>query len=361
MARHVRTTRYSVPGAALAAALLLAGCGGGGSAGSASASTSKQLTGADLVAAAKKEGSVTFYTSYTAAQASGLIKAFAEKYPGVKVNMLQGTADKLTARLNVEHKAGTHNADLFQGDASYAEQLIKAGALQPYTPPDAPDASNGVDLPKGYANVDAVLTTVIAYNPTAAKQAGLAAPTSLEDLTKPEWRGHFSADATAVNWYESLINSMGHDKALALMKALGANKPQLVESHTLALTQVQSGEPVATVAAYGYLGAARAEKGPDTLAIVNPDPLPSAPDAIEEVQGAPHPHAAELFMNWLLSQEGQQTLIDTSNRISLRSDVKNDPSAWNPDKWKPAWSLPGASPADFNSYTTELKNAFGAT
>jgi iron(III) transport system substrate-binding protein len=94
---------------------------------------------------------------------------------------------------------------------------------------------------------------------------------------------------------------------------------------------------------------------------VNPDPLPSAPDAIEEVQGAPHPHAAELFMNWLLSQEGQQTLIDTSNRISLRSDVKNDPSAWNPDKWKPAWSLPGASPADFNTYTTELKNAFGAT
>lgn len=352
------TMKVAILCAPVALVMLATGCSS--TAAKAPSSAASQLTGNALVDAAKKEGTLTFYTSYTQAQAKGLIAAFTAKYPGVKVDMLQGTADKLTARLNVEQKAHTFNADLFQGDASYGEQLIRAGALQPYTPQDRPDASKGVDLPKGFDNVDAVLTTVIAYNPTVLHQAGLAAPTSLQDLTKPEWKGHFSADATAVNWYESLINSMGHTKALALITALGANSPQLVESHTLALTQVQAGEPLATVAAYGYLGAAKAAKSPDAMAIVNPDPLPSSPDVIEKVTGAPHPHAAELFMTWLLSQEGQQTLIDTSNRVSLRSDVKNDASAWNPAKWPPAWALPGATPADFNTYTSELRNAFHA-
>jgi iron(III) transport system substrate-binding protein len=153
---------------------------------------------------------------------------------------------------------------------------------------------------------------------------------------------------------------MGHDKAKKLITQLGSNKPRLSESHTLSLTQVQSGEPISTIAAYGYLASTYAEQTPKSVVAVNPNPLPSAADFIEMVKGAPHPDAAALYMTWLLSKAGQQTLISVSNRISLRTDVTNDPNAWNPAKWKPVWSTPTLGADQFNAEMAELKAAFGS-
>jgi iron(III) transport system substrate-binding protein len=343
--------------------MLLAGCGsaGGSATGPGSApSSAAPLTGQALVKAAKAEGALTWYTSYTAKETAPLIKRFNAAYPGIKVTTLQGTASDLAARLETEQKGRTYNADLFQGDASYAQLLLKQGALQPYAAKDRPAPPVSLGLPSGYENVDAVLTTVIAYNPAALKQRGLTPPTSLQDLTKPAWKGQFSADSTAVNWYESLIKSMGHDQAKALVQALGNNSPRLVESHTLAVTQVQSGETPASIAVYGYLAAKMAKKTPDRLAFVNPNPLPSSPDLIDLVKNAPHPAAAELFTTWLLSKDGQEAIHEISGRVSLRGDVGAQGDAWDVQKWTPAWAQPSLDAATINSYEQELRQAFHA-
>jgi iron(III) transport system substrate-binding protein len=340
------------------AATVLAGCGS--SSGGAASATSAIPTGSALVAAARKEGSLTFYASFSDKELTALAKAFDVKYPGIKVNVLQSSVDKLTSRLVVEQKAQKYNADLFQGDASYANQLIAAGALQPYSPSDAPPAPPGLGVPQGYRNVDSALTTVIAYNPAVVKQRGMAVPTSFADFTRPQWHGQFSVDASGVNWYESLMRSMGQARAKTLITGLGANAPRLSESHTLSLTQVEAGEPVATIAAYGYSATAAAEQNPGSVAIVNPNPLPSAADLVELVKGAPHPDAAALYLTWLLSKAGQQTLISISGRISLRTDVTNDPNAWNPARWQPVWSTPSVSATEFNADSAALKTAFGA-
>ena len=109
-----------------------------------------------------------------------------------------------------------------------------------------------MSLPAGYRNVVYAVTTVFAWNPTVVKQKGLPVPTSLETFTQPAWKGKFSIDPTAVNWYDSLIKLMGHERAQALIRKLGSNSPVLVESHTEALTDVQAGEPAAAATAYGY-------------------------------------------------------------------------------------------------------------
>ena len=347
----------AVSAAVLAAAV--AACGSGSPAHEGNSPSGKK-SASELFAAGKSEGTVTWYTTYTAKQAQQIGAAFTKKYPGIKVDVLQGSVDKLTARLGIEQKAQKFNADVFQGDASYGMQLIDAGSLVPYDPPDGTPPA-GIHLPNGFDNIDAVLTTVIAYNPTALKQHRLAPPTSVEDLTKPQWRGLFSADDRNVNWYESLVASMGHDKAKTLITALGANKPILVESHTLAVTQVQSGEPAATIAAYGYLASSLAKKTPGAMALVNPNPLPSAPDVVEIVKNAPHPNAARLFLDWLVSADGQRAVVQITNRVSLLNGAGNDPRAWDTAKWKPAWSTPGLPASDFNAYRQELKTAFGAT
>lgn len=314
----------------------------------------------DLVAAAEKEGSLTWYTSFTDKDVLAIAGAFNKRYPNIKLNHLQGSIDKLTARIGTEQKGGKFNADLVQGSATYVVQLANGGELQPYEPSDAAPAPADLKLPRGYGNVDFVLTNVIGYNPQILKQEGLSAPTSYEDLTTPQWKGKFSADARDVGWYESLIDKMGHDKALGLVKALGANKPRIIESHTQAVTQVQSGEPVATIAAYGYKAAVVKGQTPETFDFANSDPLPASPDVIELVKNAPHPNAAKVFMNWFLSQGGQQTIVDVTGRASLRSEVQNVDGVWDPSTWAPAWSEPTLPASTFNQYTQELKSALGA-
>jgi iron(III) transport system substrate-binding protein len=153
---------------------------------------------------------------------------------------------------------------------------------------------------------------------------------------------------------------MGHAQALQLIQALGKNSPKLVTSHTLALTQVEAGEPIATATAYGYKASSEKKKNPGQIDFVNPNPLPSSLTLIDVVKNAPHPDAAKLFVDWMVSQPGQQEVVNQTNHTSLRSDVTNDTSVWDPSKWQPAWGTPILPSAQYNQEVQEMKQAFGA-
>jgi iron(III) transport system substrate-binding protein len=153
---------------------------------------------------------------------------------------------------------------------------------------------------------------------------------------------------------------MGHDKALALLKKLGNNTPRFVESHTQALTQVQAGEPAGAATAYGYKAASEKKKTPKQLEFVNDNPLPSSLNLVDLVKNAPHPAAARLFIDWIVSKAGQQAVVDVTNHTSLRTDVQNDPTVWDPNKWKPAWGKPILSSSEYNTELQEMKSALHA-
>jgi iron(III) transport system substrate-binding protein len=153
---------------------------------------------------------------------------------------------------------------------------------------------------------------------------------------------------------------MGHDAALKLLTALGNNSPRLVQSATLGLTQVQSGEPIAAATAYGYRASSLKAKTPESVEFVNGNPLPSTLSLIDVVKNAPHPNAAKLFVDWMVSQPGQQAVIDVTNHTSLRADVKNDPTVWDPTKWAPTWGHPNLPSATYNTYVQEMKTALKA-
>jgi iron(III) transport system substrate-binding protein len=349
--------------------LLLAACGGGsgggstasGSTGSDSLASLAKLPAAQLQSKAEQEGQVNWYTTFAADDVSGMVAAFNKAYPKIKVNALRLSADQLPPRVITEQRGNEFNADVVSGDAPQVDQLINANAMQPYCPTDQQPLPAGQTMPKGYCGNVYVVTTVIVYNPQALQRQGLQPPKTLQDLTGPQWKGKFSMDPSAVNLYEGLINTMGHDKAQALLKALGNNQPKLVESHTLALTQVEAGEPPASASAYGYKSASEQRKNPGKVAFVNPTPLPTSFTPIDVARNAPHPAAAALFINWMTSQEGQQAVIDVTNHTSLRTDVKNDTSVWNPQKWPPAWGDANLSSTLYNQYASEMKSALHAS
>jgi iron(III) transport system substrate-binding protein len=315
---------------------------------------------ADLAKAANTEGQVNWYTTFSSDDVAPIIAAFNKAYPKIKVNALRLSASQLPPKIITEQRGHQYTADVVSGDSPQVAQLVHAHALTPYTSPDAAQLPKGLSLPAGYRNVVYAVTTVFAWNPTVVKQKGLPVPTSLETFTQPAWKGKFSIDPTAVNWYDSLIKLMGHQRAHALILKLGSNSPVLVESHTEALTDVQAGEPAAAATAYGYKASSLKKKTPTEVEFRNPAPLPSSLTLLDLVANAPHPAAARLFENWMVSRAGQAAVVDVTNHTTLRSDVTNDATVWNPAKWSPAWGDPMLPSATYNSELSELQQALHA-
>jgi iron(III) transport system substrate-binding protein len=157
-----------------------------------------------------------------------------------------------------------------------------------------------------------------------------------------------------------MVRDIGHDKALALLKGLGDNNPVFVESHTQALTQVQAGEPAAAATAYGYKAASLKKKTPTQVEFVNSNPLPSSLTLIDLVKNAPHPAAARLFEDWVVSKQGQTAVVSITNHTSIRIDVENDPAVWDEKEWRPAWGAPNLSSQRYNQELDEMKSALHA-
>lgn len=358
---RTRTVRRAlVPLAALGLAASVAACGTSSGGNSTSSGNYNKMSPAALAKAANTEGQLNWYTTFSSSDVQPMIAAFNKAYPKIKVNALRLSASQLPPKIITEQRGHQYTADVVSGDSPQVAQLIHAKALQPFTSPDQTPLPQGLSLPAGYQTVVYTNTTVIAWNPTVVKQKGLPVPTSLDTFTQPAWKGKFSIDPTAVNWYDSLIKIMGHSKALALLDKLGQNNPVLVESHTEALTDVQGGEPAGAATAYGYKAASLKKKTPAGLDFLNPNPLPSSLNLIDLAASAPHPAAARLFVNWMVSKAGQAAVVDVTNHTSIRSDVTNDPTVWDPSKWTPAWGDPMLPSTTYNSELAELGKALHA-
>lgn len=357
-ARTVR--RILVPLSALGLAVSVAACGSSSTSNSTSSAIPSSTSTADLAANANSEGQLNWYTTFASSDVQPIIAAFNKAYPKIKVNALRLSASQIPPKIITEQRGHQFTADIVSGDSPQIAQLIQADALQPYTSPNETPLPQGLSLQAGFQTVVYAVTTVVAWNPTVVKQQGLPVPTGIQTFTNPAWKGKFSIDPSAVNWYDSLIKIMGHQKALALVQKLGDNNPVLVESHTEALTDVQAGEPVGAVTAYGYKASSMEKKTPAEVSFLNPNPLPSSLNLIDIVAHAPHPAAARVFVNWMVSQAGQTAVIDQTNHTSIRSDVTNDPKVWDPAKWTPTWGNPMLPSSTYNSELSELGQALHA-
>lgn len=345
---------------ALAVAVLglgLAACGGGGGdTGGGSSEQLNPLSVQDLYNKAKAEGAVTIYTPLNKDAMADVAKAFNKTYPGIAVKAITLNVDDLVARVNTEQRGGKYVADVITEDGIHTGQLVSIDGLDPYAPKTMPPLPKGLnDVPEGYQSVAFVTTRAVAYNPKTLREKGIEPPTSLEDLTKPEWKGNFSMTPHGADLYTSLIAAMGEDKARDLLVRLGANRPRLVESNSQAITQVQAGEPAAAIS-YGTYAAPAKAKTPDSLDFLSLNPLLTVPYFQTLAKKAPDPAAARLFINWWGSTEGQNAMIKASGFTSVRDDVQNDPAVWDPSTWRPVFA-PMLSMDEYNQKLDEYRKA----
>jgi iron(III) transport system substrate-binding protein len=266
----------------------------------------------ELYAAAKQEGSLTWYTAHSddvTAQALG--RDFEALYPGIKVSVVRTTAQVAFQRVSQEIKAGAMQVDVLSStDIGHYVYMKEKGLLEKYVPDSAArvlDIYKNYD-PDGHYFVTSAGMMAIGYNTT--KLAAADAPKNWTDLIDTKWKdkvtlGHPGFSGYVGTWVVTMRKLYGWQ----YFEKLAQNNPQIGRSANDTVTMLNAGERVVSAGPVGTT-MENAQKG-NPLAMVYPSDgavLILAPSGI--MKGVKHPQAARLFMEYLLSPEASQVWVD---------------------------------------------------
>ena len=280
-----------------------------------------------LIAAAKKEGKVSFYTAMDLDFAQRLGKAFEAKYPGISAKVERSGAERVFQRIGQEHASKILAVDVANtADAAHCIIWKRNGWLAPYLPEDvAKHYDKAYYDPDGLTIVTRILVSPIAYNTQLVKKED--APKSFKDLLDPKWagkmvKGHPAYSGTIMNATHQIARDLGWE----YFEKLAKQRVMQVQSATDTPKKIQLGERAVMVDGAGYLVIRYKETG-SPVEIVYPEegtPLATGPSVV--FKSAPNPNAARLFQNWMHSREAQQYLVDLARQYSAHGQTKEKPS-----------------------------------
>ncbi|MBC8021792.1 MAG: extracellular solute-binding protein [Burkholderiales bacterium] len=294
---------------------------------------------------ARKEASVTMYTSMQLVDSRPLTEAFEKKY-GVKVNLWRASGEKVAQRVVTESRGGRFDVDVVETDGTQMEILHREKQLSALKVPSISDVPSEILPVHGEYAPTRLTLYVMAYNTQLV--APHEVPRSYADLLKPRWAGRLALENEDVPWFASVVKSMGETNGVAYFRRLAAMKPSMRAGHTLIAELVAAGEIEIGIDTHVQGVARLKEKG----APIDWRPLQPAfgqPSSVGVARRAPHPEAARLLADFILSREGQE-IIKSRNRVPSSRVVDSplnkfhyqliDPrialDEW--DKWGVLWS-----------------------
>jgi len=273
---------------------------------------------AKLVAGAKKEGAVNIYTSETVEDIGALSLAFEAKY-GIKLNIWRGSSEDILQRAIVEARGGRFDADAFETGATAMESLHRELLLQPVGLPVAADLAPEATQPHHEWIGTRYNIFVAAYNTRLVAVTDL--PKGYDDLADPKWKGKLGIEADDSDWFGAVVEALGEERGLKLFRDIVAtNGVSVRKGHTLLANLVVSGEVPLAISTYFYKVAQLKDRGApiDALAIA---PVVARFEGAGVARRAPHPYAAILFMEFMLT-DAQDIL---AKRDFFPADVKVKP------------------------------------
>ena len=294
---------------------------------------------------ARKEGSVTLYTSMQLVDSRPLTDAFEKKY-GVRVSLWRASGEKVAQRVLTESRGGRSEVDVVETDGAQMEILHREKQLAPLKAPSVADVPAEILPVHGEYAPTRLTLYVMVYNTNLVAPGDV--PRSYADLLLPRWAGRVTIESDDVAWFASVVKTMGETAGVAYFRKLAATKPSMRSGHTLIAELVAAGEIELAVDAH-VQGVARLK---DKGAPVEWKPLQPAfgqPSSVGVARRAPHPEAARLLADFILSREGQE-IIKSRNRVPSSRAVDSplnkfhyqliDPAIaldeW--DKWSALWS-----------------------
>jgi iron(III) transport system substrate-binding protein len=273
-----------------------------------------------LLDAAKKEGTLVVYSSTNEREGLALFKLF-EAATGIKVQYVRGADNVLSSRMAIEFRGGKSSFDVVHMTAT---NRLPPQILAQYEPPEARHIpADAKDPNRRWYGVYAVYNTP-AYNTKLVKPDEV--PKSYEELAqRKQWKGRTAIDGTDAEWLRGLTVHYGEKKGLQIARDIAANlNPVLTVGHLALSRSVGSGEYALSINNYTNLDV-NVKLGKGAIEVFALDPVTQFFGTVGVNSKAPHPNAARLAANFMLSRELQQ-FYTKFGRPPTRSDVKANPA-----------------------------------
>jgi iron(III) transport system substrate-binding protein len=276
------------------------------------------LFGAVSIACAGEK--LMVYTSMKESLIGSLRDAFAKKYPDIAFDYYSAGAGKLMAKIAAERQSGKLTVDvLWHSEVPDFYKLKQDGILEKYVSPEAKNVKSPVTDPDSYFTPARLATLGIVYNTKKVTKP----PKDWKDLLDSRFKGGFAIanpaiSGTAFVSVAMMVNTMGWEYFEALAKngaIVGQGSGQVVDD-------TASGDLMAALGV-DFITINKIQKGA-YLALMFPQKFPVMPSPIAIMKGTPNRKAAEKFIDFLLSKEGQ-TILMASGTLSIRSDIPMPP------------------------------------
>ena len=268
---------------------------------------------------ARQEGQIAIFTSMSAKDNPQVMAAFEKKYPFVKTQVYRGSPRSVLLKYATEARAGRFAVDIVATGPSEIWQMKQSKLSTGYLSPELQALPKGSYDPEGYWSSFEVTPIVVAFQTKLLKNADI--PNDYKDLLQPKYKDQMNLGTEDYDWFSVMLDSMGKDKGLEYMRALAKQNLNMPGSSSRMRVQLMlAGETKITLAARGRRVVDFKEQGaPIDFRIF--EPYAAEPNSLSIAAKLPHPHAAILFADWILSEEGQVTLAAIP-RISIRKGVK---------------------------------------
>ena len=315
MVWRLLAARFALQGALIGALVV----GGAALAQPAGVEAIANYTGADrqkvLEEGARREGSLLLYTTGT--QIKPLIDRFEQKYPYLRVELARASSADTARKVLEEYRAGYEKVDAFELASHGLVVPRDENILQPFRSPELSAFAADAIEPGRHWVVVRESYTGIGFNTKLLPPD--KAPKTYQSLLEPQWKGKMAisgVSTTAVNWVGTMLIVQGAD----FVRKLGQQNIRIYNLTGRALANLMTaGEVMLSPTIYNSHVAASADKGAP-LGWFAPGPVPVTDTGVALARKAPHPHAALLFMDFLMSKEGQ-ILYQELGYDSPRSDI----------------------------------------
>jgi ABC-type Fe3+ transport system substrate-binding protein len=282
-----------------------------------------------LIDAARKEGLVVWYSGLIVNQiVRPMGEAFEKKYPGIKVQGSRLTSSEAALKIMNEARAGKPQADVFDGTA-LVFRLETTGVVEHYKPQAAAQFPDGSKEPNG------VWTAMNTYTMTPAVNTDMVAekdiPKTLQDLLDPKWRGRiaWTNDQTVAGppgFIGNVLTAMGDQAGMDYLRKLAQQKLVAVPAaQRVVLDQVIGGQYALALMTFHNHSVISANDGAPVRWLPI-SPAVQIPNPIGLVKNAAHPNAAKLFVEFVLSPDGQRVLRDANYVPADPAVLPKDPT-----------------------------------
>lgn len=288
------------------------------------ASTSAASNFNTVINAAQQEGSVNVYTSLTTTAIQAIITDFNQQYPSIKVTPYSGSANAVLSKVQTEASGGINNVDVISANLVDVVPLNQSGLLAPFSPPEAANVSSSDRFGSNICYGTTQYTVALLYNTKLVNPSSL--PSSwLALVQNKSWTGKIgmgdpTLHFTTGQWLLALEPIFGNGTWTAFIHQLAALNPRFYPSMTPGASGVSLGDVQIGIGLASDANTLAQQGGPISAKFLQPILKFESYTCV--AAKAPHPNAAILFANYMMSQKGEQAEANIGDQM-VRPDVNS--------------------------------------